>query len=422
MQINYDGGHYVTGIIHVAAGGAKTYDIRKIRDEQKPDVNGRPLPSDLKIAQVKWSVRGKVRLNGRTEMVSVRDRVSSSYSCFTCCPDSTGGFITPFQSVPVSPGATVGFIAMEQPYNTGGQSCGGPREPYPTSGIWESDTESVATVDNSGLATAIGAGFASISCYWTGFVYVWDDIDESCDVSEVTNEPSAGMPVELPISVTIESLTFSPGMIQMLNGSTAASINVSTSQFPKDANGNEIPLYVNVSLIRTGTEDVKGNMTASPQTMKLLVDGGSVNIPFGNLSTAANNNYCGTVGFKAVITDVTDANGTSYTGSNTYPKNVMTGPAGGRPQNLNVNCPTPAPQIISLSRISGPVGAQVTINGMNFGAQQGSSIASFNGVAANATSWSNTSINVTVPGGATTGPVVVVVSSQQSNPIQFTVQ
>jgi hypothetical protein len=96
MQINYDGGHYVTGIIKVAPGGAKTYDIRELRDEQKPDVYGRPLPPDLKIAQVRWSVRGKVRLNGRTEMVSVRDRVSSSYSCTVCCPPSTGsGFITP---------------------------------------------------------------------------------------------------------------------------------------------------------------------------------------------------------------------------------------------------------------------------------------------------------------------------------------
>jgi hypothetical protein len=239
MQINYDGGHYVTGIIHVAAGGAKTYDIRKLRDEQKPDINGRPLPGDLKIAQVKWSVRGKVRLNGRTEMVSVRDRVSSSYSCFTCCPDSTGGFITPFNAF-VSPGATFGFIAMEQPYNTGGQSCGGPREPYPIfANSWESDTESVATVDSSGLATGISGGFASISCYWTGYVYVWDDLDESCDVFEEPVEPSAGMTV---VSVTDVTASGATKITSVLG-------NESIIHFvtPKGASGDNVTLTASIT-------------------------------------------------------------------------------------------------------------------------------------------------------------------------------
>jgi hypothetical protein len=199
MQINYDGGPYVTGIIPIAPGATKTFDIRKLRDEQKPDVNGRPLQRNLEFAQVRWSVRGKVRLNGRAEVVSVKNRVSSSYSCFICCPNSTGsGFITPF-NVTVVPGATVGFTAWEDPFNTGGQSCGPDPAPYPTSGFWESDTESVATV-NGGDATAIGAGFASISCYWTGTVYVWDDLDESCDVFETETEPAAGMTV---VSVTL---------------------------------------------------------------------------------------------------------------------------------------------------------------------------------------------------------------------------
>jgi len=139
-------------------------------------------------------VRGRVRLNGRAEVVSVKDKVSSSYSCFICCPNSTGsGYITPF-NVTVALGATVGFTAWEDPFNTGGQSCGPDPAPYPTSGFWESDTESVATV-NGGDATAIGAGFASISCYWTGTVYVWDDLDESCDEFPAEAEPSAGMAV-----------------------------------------------------------------------------------------------------------------------------------------------------------------------------------------------------------------------------------
>jgi hypothetical protein len=194
MQINYDGGHYVTGIIQVAPGGAKTYDIRELRDEQKTDVYGRPLPPDLKIAQVRWSVRGKVRLNGRTEMVSVRDRVSSSYSCPICCPPSTGsGFITPgFGSAAI--GNTFQFTAMEQPYNIG-NNCGPDPEPYPIGGSWESSNESVATV-GGGTVDAISVGFAGISCYWTGIAYVWDQLDETCVDSETEAEPSAVMEVK----------------------------------------------------------------------------------------------------------------------------------------------------------------------------------------------------------------------------------
>ena len=75
------------------------------------------------------------------------------------------------------------------------------------------------------------------------------------------------------------------------------------------------------------------------------------------------------------------------------------------------------PMIIvgSLSPNSGAVGAAVTITGTNFGTTQGSSTVTFNGTAAAATSWSSTSVAVTVPAGATTGNVVVTVWGRASN-------
>jgi hypothetical protein len=81
-----------------------------------------------------------------------------------------------------------------------------------------------------------------------------------------------------------------------------------------------------------------------------------------------------------------------------------------------------APVITSLSTTSGPVGTSVTITGSNFGASQGSSTVKFNGTtAAPATSWGPTSIQVSVPSGATTGNVVVNVSGIPSNVAYFTV-
>ena len=81
------------------------------------------------------------------------------------------------------------------------------------------------------------------------------------------------------------------------------------------------------------------------------------------------------------------------------------------------------PMIIvgSLSPNSGAVGAAVTITGTNFGTTQGSSTVTFNGTAAAATSWSSTSVAVTVPAGATTGNVVVTVGGRASNGVSFTV-
>jgi hypothetical protein len=79
------------------------------------------------------------------------------------------------------------------------------------------------------------------------------------------------------------------------------------------------------------------------------------------------------------------------------------------------------PSITNLSPTSGAVGAAVTITGTNFGATQGTSSVTFNGIAATPISWSVTSIAVTVPAGATTGNVVVAVNDLPSPGAAFTV-
>jgi len=78
--------------------------------------------------------------------------------------------------------------------------------------------------------------------------------------------------------------------------------------------------------------------------------------------------------------------------------------------------------ITGLTPNSGPVGREVTIAGSGFGASQGGSAATFHGVSAGtAASWSDSSITVVVPAGATTGEVVVTVGGAASNGATFTV-
>lgn len=88
------------------------------------------------------------------------------------------------------------------------------------------------------------------------------------------------------------------------------------------------------------------------------------------------------------------------------------------------------PMITSLAPNTGQVGSTVTIGGANFGQFEGSSFVYFNGTTAPVVAWSDSSITVTVPSGATTGDVVVYRSDapiynpnelQTSNGVPFTV-
>jgi len=79
------------------------------------------------------------------------------------------------------------------------------------------------------------------------------------------------------------------------------------------------------------------------------------------------------------------------------------------------------PVIITVSSNVGSVGQVIIITGTGFGSSQGSSTVTFNGVNATVLFWSDTSIIVTVPFGASTGNLIVTVGGIQSNGAKFTV-
>ena len=79
------------------------------------------------------------------------------------------------------------------------------------------------------------------------------------------------------------------------------------------------------------------------------------------------------------------------------------------------------PVISSLTPSIGLAGTQVIINGANFGNPQGTSTVTFNGASATVSSWNHTSVIVTVPVFAPTGPVVITVNGIASNGIIFSI-
>lgn len=94
VTINYDSGRYSLNPKALAAGETAVFDLRNIRDEQVPDKDGNTIPQSVGTGQFRWSLIGDdtSRLIGRSEVVSPLNRVSSSYSCPVCCPNSFAGF------------------------------------------------------------------------------------------------------------------------------------------------------------------------------------------------------------------------------------------------------------------------------------------------------------------------------------------
>ena len=151
---------------------------------------------------------------------------------------------------------------------------------------------------------------------------------------------------------------------------------------------------------------------------------------FGSSVTISGSNFGATQGTSAVKFNGTVASTiTNWSGSQivaTVPNGATTGPVSlviNSVQSVcSANCQFTVinPVITSLSPPAAPAGGSVTVCGSGFGASQGNSQVQFNGISANVTSWSDTSITAVVPSNVTTGPVNVLISGVISNSAQFT--
>jgi YD repeat-containing protein len=148
----------------------------------------------------------------------------------------------------------------------------------------------------------------------------------------------------------------------------------------------------------------------------------------GTSVTISGSNFGASQGTSTVKLNGTSATPTSWSATSIVvpvPSGATTGnvvvTVGGNSSNSSLFTVIQPPAISGLSMSSGVVGTSVTISGSNFGASQGTSTVSFNGTSATPTSWSDTSIVVPVPSGATTGNVVMTVGGNSSNGSLFTV-
>jgi hypothetical protein len=180
----------------------------------------------------------------------------------------------------------------------------------------------------------------------------------------------------------------------------------------------------NVVVFASGVNSNGKSFTVAPGITSLSITTGAV----GAAVTITGTTFGASQGTSTVKFNGTTASVTSWSATSiavTVPSGATTGnvvvSVGGVNSNGSSFTVVSAPSITSLSITTGAVGAAVTITGTNFGSTQGSGTLKFNGTAATVTSWSATSIAVTVPSGATTGNVVVFASGLNSNGSSFTV-
>ncbi len=150
------------------------------------------------------------------------------------------------------------------------------------------------------------------------------------------------------------------------------------------------------------------NSTTPPESHDLTVSG--THITYSNTAPSTN---CTSLSesWNFTATDASD-----ITGTVSWTCQKITGGSCGGSSSISAikqnHAPVAPVAIFSFTPASGPVGSPVTITGTGFSATAADNTVKFNGVSAVVSASTTTSISTSVPAGATTGPISVLVSGQ----------
>lgn len=165
-----NGGMYMIGLRRIAPHQTIEIDVRKLRDEQTPDEEGRMIPLEISRGQIQWAfkMRGahpdeimvnQIMLVGQMEQTDTTKGISTNYFCQNCCEESGYGVIETFSSGEEDVGSVVQYESYEEGY-----SCYAGSYRYRTTNDaqWSSSNQNVATISSPGRVTTIGVGETNI--------------------------------------------------------------------------------------------------------------------------------------------------------------------------------------------------------------------------------------------------------------------
>ncbi len=205
---------------------------------------------------------------------------------------------------------------------------------------------------------------------------------------------------------------------------TAVTSTTITTTVPDGATTGAISVKV-VNRIAKGPEFTVLFPTIVSYAPTSALVGAAVVITGTNFSTTPTDNV---VSFNGTTATVTASTSTSIT--TTVPVGAITGAITVSVNGQSVTGdvftvetpPPPKPTIVSYAPTSALVGVTVVITGTNFSTTPADNVVNFNGTTATVTASTPTSITTTVPVGAATGAITVVVNGQSVTGDVFTVE
>jgi hypothetical protein len=372
MWINFDGGSYVLGEVEIPGKQTVAYDIRNLRDTQKPDVKGNVIPVSATRGKVIWSVRGPelTPLIGRMEQVDFMHGLRMTAACGGCCPTSySNSFIDPGSAT-----ITSGNFVFFQTYEVDHDCSGNDFAPFPVSIFTaQSSNPSVAAVDLYNV-TGVGVGNAQITHIINVTVWFEETSTEGCFSNTFSHGNTASVTVTAGVDhVQYQSgsgFTDVSGTLYVLKGTS-----VTFKAIPKPANAP----WPAGKPVWGGTAGASGT-------------GDTTSVTFNTISSSTSD-------FKTVTAE------------------------SGNTVTVNVIVVDRQPQItgISPSTIDPGTTTSVTIDGTNFGANPDVEISGVTGVQYSITSRSDTRIvaDISVPGNASGGGLLITVISRGANGTGF---
>lgn len=154
---------YMIGVRTIDANQTAVIDVRRLRDKQVPDEEGRVIPKEATDGQIGWALvqtdtPALLSLIGRAEQIDEPKAISSSYACQNCCTDEVvDSFVSP-NSVIMAAGLTQQMRAKVTIIN-----CYGAYNTFNVNAAWASSDANVATVNSSGVVTGKNGGGVTIT-------------------------------------------------------------------------------------------------------------------------------------------------------------------------------------------------------------------------------------------------------------------
>jgi hypothetical protein len=204
-------GQYLLEEQELAVGETAVFNIKKIRDEQIPDRDGYQIPRSATIGQFRWSVRGSEgteRLIGRSEVVSLSKKVSSTYSCQICCPMNVVSYFLQCIDFPLTPNESANFLASVRLGDCYGRVVG-PYSGYADECSVDNPYVLSARVNSSHNITATGRaeGGAAVTSFYDETAWYFDSSIDECVSYLANHSASCSCDVQKPDRIKVASDT-----------------------------------------------------------------------------------------------------------------------------------------------------------------------------------------------------------------------